>query len=304
MVDLKLKSLHNYSKDSLLHVAIREGDATMVRWLLQKGADPNQETERFPHYLPLYLAAVDKRYSCAAIVEALLEDPRTEADAGISFGDDETVLCKLIKCNGGEDFELVDLLLAHGASPNWNIEAKCGALHLAAKLDKPKVLERLLKAESADIESKSDRGCTPLLVTAQHGCHASLEFLISEGSYLDAVDDEASSALHYSAYGGHKKIVEELLEGGASVNHLNSKGKTPLDVIIEEEAEGPPARNRELAYVYKDILAKHSSKSASRRAIKELLVNAGGKRAKEEIHCMAKCPKLTHKEDSLKLSND
>ena len=58
-----------------------------------------------------------------------------------------------------------------------------------------------------------------------------VEFLILSGVYLNKVDDEGRTALHYAAKYGQKKTLELLIAYDAQLNIRDYFGKTPLDDV-------------------------------------------------------------------------
>lgn len=58
----------------------------------------------------------------------------------------------------------------------------------------------------------------------------------SDPRYLEAVDNQGRTLLHYAAEGGHKDIVTYLLEKGADINAEDDNGYYPLDAAIQGDA--------------------------------------------------------------------
>ena len=58
--------------------------------------------------------------------------------------------------------------------------------------------------------------------------------LQSNAGFINEKDEEGATALHYAAFGGHRKIAQFLLEHGANINAQDAKfGATPAGWAIE-----------------------------------------------------------------------
>ena len=74
---------------------------------------------------------------------------------------------------------------------------------------------RLLVERGADINSKDDKGFTPLHWSAKTGGKDVVQFLISRGAEINAVDNSGTTALQMAKDQGHKDVVNVLLANGA-----------------------------------------------------------------------------------------
>ncbi len=116
-----------------------------------------------------------------------------EKDSSILSKKDEYGFTVLHNVVGEHYFEIVELLIEHGADVNAQNDEGIAPLHLAAY---PETAEILIK-RGARVEIESTRGETPLYV------HASEQ---------DGFD-----------------VLVVLLENGASPNRKNGRGETPID---------------------------------------------------------------------------
>jgi ankyrin repeat protein len=57
-----------------------------------------------------------------------------------------------------------------------------------------------------------------------------VELLLEHGAPVDAVDSKGKAALHYSAAAGHTRVLTVLLEHGASTTLQDDQGKTALSL--------------------------------------------------------------------------
>ena len=65
-----------------------------------------------------------------------------------------------------------------------------------------------------------------------------VKMFVEAGANVNAVNDTASTALHYAALTGSTRIVEFLVSKGAALDAKNKLGKTPLDLA---NTKGPTA---------------------------------------------------------------
>jgi len=77
------------------------------------------------------------------------------------------------------------------------------------------VLAMLLKA-GADVNSRTDDGCTPLLIAAFNGHEAVLVALLEAGAQMTALDD-GRTPLMAAMSGGHTSVVEALRRWTAGI---------------------------------------------------------------------------------------
>ena len=121
----------------------------------------------------------------------------------------------------------------HQAAKDGNIEA--------VKLD---------LAGGMDVNTKNDRGRTPLHDAAEEGQKEIAELFIAAGADVNAKNNLGGTPLHEAAASGHKEIVEVLITKGANVNAYIG-GWTSLHLAVDEG-------HTEIA----ELLRKHGGKTA------------------------------------------
>ncbi|KAJ9155435.1 Ankyrin repeats (3 copies) domain-containing protein [Pleurostoma richardsiae] len=89
------------------------------------------------------------------------------------------------------------------------------------------VVERLL-AKGAEVDSKDNEGQTPLLWAAENGYVAVVERLLAKGAEVDSKDNWGRTPLSQAAENGHEAVVERLLAKGAEVDSKDNGSWTPL----------------------------------------------------------------------------
>ncbi|KAL8637208.1 MAG: hypothetical protein Q9228_005501 [Teloschistes exilis] len=97
-------------------------------------------------------------------------------------------------------------------------------------------LVNILIQRNADIESRDDRGGTPLYYAADAGEDGTIKILLESVAHVDSQDIHDRTALHWTVIGnplnGRTKkrvlVIVTLLGNGAEINHKDSVGRTPL----------------------------------------------------------------------------
>ena len=125
--------------------------------------------------------------------------------------------------------KIVEYLLSQGADPNTPDRRHGSTLQLAARYGAREVVQRLLDA-GADASFEGGEGESALLAAALGGHHEVVELLTERGA--DAGGRGTTEALCRAARGEDQKIVEKLLEAGASVTNPDIHGWAPLSHAV------------------------------------------------------------------------
>lgn len=244
---------------------VYHGPITLIRRLLDEGADPNlDEGDGFP---PL-IAAFDRKDDAAEVIELLLE---RGADVHQRNFNDYTALHLAA---GRGDLDLVELLLRHGADANTivRIDDMETAVELAEQAGHTSVVERLrpltwrldwegsakagdvgalaaLLAAGHDIDATDGYGQTALMRAAHAGREDAVGWLIEQGAALDHTAKFGLSALMLAVISGHRKVVELLLRAGADVTLVGTGApgfadKTAADLADDRGDAGLAVRIR------------------------------------------------------------
>ena len=180
--------------NTLLHDAIEEGDADLVRALVEAGADINKEG--FMSATPLH-DAIEK--GNAEIVQILVD-----AGADINKGGHMGTTPLGLAIEKGDD-EIVKILL--GAAGNVTPE--------------PAVSEQ------------DASGRTPLHIAVEDGDTELVQTLIASGANVNATDPSEQTPLHIAVQNGDAELVRILAEAGADVRAKDASDKTPLSIATE-----------------------------------------------------------------------
>lgn len=235
--------------NSLLGMAIYKNLPEMVKLLLEKNADIEQETRG---RTPLIIAIGENN---PEIIEILLHH---NADANKICN----IVTPLAAAIAGNQKKTIELLLMHNADFNLSIgeatpleliqsktikqeikEAVCnGALYQAARDGDEEKVTALLNEGNSSFERLD--GATPLMIAAEKGHTKIVEKLIEKMSHYASlkstrISRQASghfniSALYLAAKHGKKDIVELLLKYKANPNVITTDGWTPLMIAAHE----------------------------------------------------------------------
>ncbi|KAG7306284.1 hypothetical protein JYU34_008884 [Plutella xylostella] len=220
--------LHMPNKDGArsIHTAARYGHVGIINTLIQKGENVDVTTNS--NYTALHIAVE----ACKpAVVETLLG---YGADVHIRGGKQrETPLHIGARIPDGD--KCVLMLLKSGAGPNKATEDGMTPVHVAAKFGNLTTLLLLLE-DGGDPLRKTKSGETPLHMACRSCKPEVVRHLIqfvkdTKGesvatSYIDSVDEDGSSALHYACKiskeevkipSNDREVVKLLIENGANV---------------------------------------------------------------------------------------
>lgn len=193
-----------------LAMAVASGRTEVVRFLLEVGAEPNQQFRcewREPDWGGLQ--------SGDHPIDFFHEDHAGMLEGAVRRG----------------DLVAAALLLDAGADPNA-APATWTPLHFAGAQGDSGLVELLLLA-GADLEARNAQGNTPLLIAVDSGQRGVLGALREAGADLFAVDEEGHDALAVAALGNRAELVEILVEAGLDPNRANHEGQTPLMLAAE-----------------------------------------------------------------------
>jgi ankyrin repeat protein len=218
--------------------AIINGHYDVADLLLEKGADPN-------------LADTDGRAALFAAV-----DMNTMPVSNVPM---PKVLENRLTC-----FDVIGRLLAHGADVNAQLKSQqayrakldrgtdtvltTGSTPLlrAAKAADVAAVDLLLE-KGADPELTTRAGINPLMIAAGLGTKEedttgrskteastieTIAMLLDAGVDINAADTTGRTALHGAALQGYDRVVRFLADRGATLNVVDKRGFTPLDVAM------------------------------------------------------------------------
>ncbi len=187
--------------------AAQSGEWDVVKLLISKGAKFNNEITI--QGTPLHFAVQEGNLD---MIGFLLDEG---ADIESQDKDNKKPLHLAVDANR---LSVIKLLLDRGANVNVKDMYDKTPLDLATEEDVIKVLEK----------AQLDQG---LLINARDGNLDKVKDLIAQGANLETKDN---TALHNACSNGHLKIVEYLIDKGASLKAKNKDGKTPLELAVQK----------------------------------------------------------------------
>ncbi|XP_046578798.1 ankyrin repeat and KH domain-containing protein 1-like [Haliotis rubra] len=101
-------------------------------------------------------------------------------------------------------------------------------LHLACRGGSVKIVDYIL-SQGVYIDERGESQRTPLMVSAYNGHKELLDWLESKGADVALTDDDDNNVLHVACLGGHVDIVRRVLKlGKVDINSLGQCSRTPL----------------------------------------------------------------------------
>ena len=101
------------------------------------------------------------------------------------------------------------------------------SIHDAAREGNIEAVKQHLAA-GTDVNAKTDRGRTPLLIAVTLGNKEIAELLIAKGADVNVSGNGGMTPLHSATLWQYKEVVELLIAAGADVNAKDEDGRTPL----------------------------------------------------------------------------
>lgn len=243
------------SANADLMSAARHGDEQRARDALRRGADASHCDERGES--ALRVAALSDTEGSAEVIRVL-----ALAGAKVNQKDakGQTLLHEAVS---GHCYKGVRGLLAAGADPNARDRRGETPLHGAALERSKRMMLELIEA-GASPAIASEEGVTPLMEAIDGDCareaiSAMIEAAIHEGASIDEPSAEGRAPLMWAAERGNRHAARRLLEAGADVMRRDARGRSALDMAIEEGYE-------ELALDLRKELARREAESLSQEA--------------------------------------
>jgi ankyrin repeat protein len=211
---------------SALHSAVFGGQEAVVKFLLQRGADPNIRCEG-DYAFPLHFAAEKQ---CFPLIRLLVEH---DADTN---GEGDYHDLGVIGWATAWDYihanrEIVDYLTAHGAQHN---------IFSAVAMGEVETIRKLVAQSAADLERRMDlvnKRRHPLHLAVVKKRPESLIALLDLGANIEALDEAGFTALDQAALHGETAMAQTLLDRGAKI-------RLPAAVALQ--------RTRELSRLLRD----------------------------------------------------
>ncbi|KID74344.1 Ankyrin repeat-containing domain protein, partial [Metarhizium brunneum ARSEF 3297] len=218
--DLDAQSL---DKTTPLHLAAKEQEEGVVRFLLEKGAKVDNVSDRYG--TALRAAAEGGDVSIAKLILAKC------ADVNATGGRFHTALQAAVSEGNSE---MVDLLLKEGAAVNMRHESVGTALESAIKQGHVGIAFRLLDA-NAEVNAADKKKESPLQMAVRRSLGSLIQRLIQEGADLDCQESEVDSPLCLAVMEGDGSKNGHSLLSYAIWYKLHSRFPVLLDAGARDE---------------------------------------------------------------------
>jgi ankyrin repeat protein len=196
-----------------LHMASKKGSKDILKFLVEKGADP--DTRNIWKETPLHQAS---KAGHIDIIRFLLG---AGANANSQSKGDETPL----HWASHKGFrEIVSYLLHHGAKPDSQDDCCNTPLHNAARKGHLEIVQDLVQhAEDKKkyVDMINTIKGTALQEAVITGSLDVVKYLVVQGTSLDLTDSYGCNAAHNACIGKQSAIMRQLLEGGDKVDIIN-----------------------------------------------------------------------------------
>lgn len=126
---------------------------------------------------------------------------------------------------------------AQADTPSTVIGANDQPIHDAARLGSGKDVEKILKADPAMRDVRTQHGSTPLHLAATNPDVSALKALIVAGADVNVRDSEGLTPLHMTAYTQSARQAELLLQAGADPFAKTNNGRDPTSMARKTRSD-------------------------------------------------------------------
>ena len=267
---------------SPLHMAVREGEIEIVKYLVSQGADVNVKDvfNETPLYEAVSLGKIEiVKYLVFRGSSINTKNIRKESPLHIAVKENRLDIAKFLvsrgaevntKDNNGEsllheavyqgDLELVSYLISQGAEVNVHDKYDVYPIHNAASDGKLEIVRHLI-SQGADVNVRGawtldwsplyrSLGCTPLHLAANEGYLDIVKYLISHGADVNAKNNGDDTALSLAEKRGHREIVS-LLSSTEELTKFSKAIKTAEKASVKKTP--PKEFTKSKPFPYQDI---------------------------------------------------
>ncbi|XP_062614952.1 uncharacterized protein LOC134276703 [Saccostrea cucullata] len=125
--------------------------------------------------------------------------------------------------------DIVQYLLQHGASVNYQDQDGITALHEACQEGNEEVIRTLLSF-GADVNLKDNDGETPISLACINDFTAIVDQLLRNGADINVSDTHGLTLIHKTISAGHIQTAQFLIENGCDINITSENGETSFSL--------------------------------------------------------------------------
>lgn len=211
-----IDSKYSHDGETLLMIAVRNDNLVVVRYLLDKGADPNS-SNWFDRNL-LHLASQSGNVTIIKIFLSRGLDISSKDRFGGT---------PLIFAAASGKSEAVDYLLDNGADFFAKGKLRRSGLHAASQSGSVATIETML-SRGLGIDSKDRNGDTPLIIAAVCGKSEAFNYLFHKGADPWVRGNFGRNLLHAASSGGNVTIIKTVVSLHEDINSKDGDGNTAL----------------------------------------------------------------------------
>ncbi|MGK0182674.1 MAG: ankyrin repeat protein [Halioglobus sp.] len=209
---------------SLVHFAAAAENPLFLSELFSKGASKDPQDEL--GFSPLHYAAVHGRLDN---IDLLLRKKRTLLNQASKNG--STPLYVAIR---HKKIEAVKRLIAKGADVNKGISSDMTPLYAALHHGHTDIALELLKSDGIDLDAKTEEGSTALYIAAELNYPEVVEKLLEKGANPNICRKDGFGPIHIATKFEHVEVCEKLLRNRSTNPRLPLKsGNTALHLAVE-----------------------------------------------------------------------
>ena len=216
--------LRNDERETILHVAAKNGAKETVAVLLENGADTNAEDDKGDS--PLALAAYNNYPDIADMLLEKDSDPNTRNSKGDPL---------LFWCIKNNKQEIIASLVSHGADVNIQDLSGDFPLHVAVSQNTPRWI-RFLHKFNVEMDPLDANGKTPLIIACEKSLTDCVEALVECGANVHFQrKDDGSTPLHIAVKKRKLNIMKILVYSNADPCAKDNEGLSPIDLVSETQ---------------------------------------------------------------------
>lgn len=195
-----------------LNLACERGQAGIVDFLLNQGADPylgDRENSQ-----PIHLASISGSIECMD----LLLDKGVDINLQDDFG-----MTPLLFALSRRQADMAGYIIERGADIDLRANVGWAPIHLAIVTRSDAVVKQLLE-QGAEVNVSLETGMTPLHSAVSYGNTEIAKLLIQHGADIKAENNHGEQPVNMALNPNTYDALVYLVEKGADINHCNARG--------------------------------------------------------------------------------